>query len=169
MPTEKETIDELTKQLKTANNALEKCQGEVARLQGELMKLKNAHPQDGVDLEQKNLRLDLDNVTRERDSLKSQNEKLKAQLLRESHERDAANRAKIISDLKTMGCTLSDKELNAMETDALDGLRDASRLFKVNQPSAGVKPFGDTPESDDPKSQFTVPDRFLASLKKGGI
>ena len=168
MPTEKEQIESLTTELnktkgdlKTANDALTLATQEIERL-------KVANPKDGVDLAQKNLRIDLDNVSRERDSLKTENQQLKQQLLKESQERDAINRAKIIGDLKTMGCTLSDKELNAMGTDELDSLRDASQLFKREQPSVGLKPFGEESDSLDPNSRITVPSRFLSSLKTGG-
>ena len=85
-----------------------------------------------------------------------------------SQDLDAANRAKIIGDLKALGCTLNDKELASMSTEELDGLRDASRLFKGTQPSAGVKAFGDASDLEDPRGKITTPDHFLSSLKKGG-
>ena len=159
------TIEELTTELnkskadlKTANDALGLATTEIERL-------KVANPKDGVDLAQKNVRLELDGVTHERDGLKTENQQLKSQLIKVNQDLDQANRAKIIGDLKNGGCKLSEREYNAMGTEELDGLRDARQLFDQGK-SAGVKAFGDV-DSTDPQSRLTVPDRFLSLVKKG--
>lgn len=166
MPTEKETIDELTKQLKVSSDALEATKDQVKALTEEVNDLKNSNPKDVVDLAQKNLRLELDDVTSKLAEKTESERKLKAELLKVSQDLDQANRAKIIGDLKGMGCTLTDRDLNSMETDELDSLRDASKLFKANQPSVGVKAFGDAEDQYGQNGRLTVPTLFKASLLK---
>lgn len=160
------TIEELTTELNKKTLELKTASDALGLATTEIERLKVANPKDGVDLAQKNIRIELDKVVLERDGLKTENTQLKSQLLKVSQDVDQANRAKLVGDLKMGGCKLSDREYDAMSTEDLDGLRDARQLFDHGK-SAGVKAFGDT-ESWDPQSRLTVPDRFLSLTKKGG-
>jgi len=160
------TIEELTTELNKAKTDLKTANDALGLATTEIERLKVASPKDGVDLAQKNIRIELDGVTQERDGFKVENQQLKSQLIKVNQDLDQANRAKIIGDLKNGGCKLSTKEYNAMSTEELDGLRDAKNLFGEGK-SAGIKAFGDV-EAWDPNSRLTVPDRFLSLTRKGG-